>query len=595
LVKERIKALQKLMKKQKIQAYLVPSTDPHQSEYVPALWERRKWLSGFTGSAGDLAITTKTAGLWTDSRYFLQAEEQLKGSGIQLFKSGLPETLSIQQWLKSQLYAGDRVGIDPKVISYKEAKIFEEFLNPWKISLRPIEENLIDKIWKDQPEFPASPVMVHPLPYSGITIKEKIETLRKQMKAEKVDVHILTTLDNIAWLFNIRGRDVDFNPVVISYAIVTSKKVLLFTPLKKITKNVRKHFGRLVEYHDYENFPRQLQKISKSKARIWVDLNTINWWIVSKLAAKCELLFKESPVVKMKAIKNGKEIEGLKACHIRDGVAMVKFLYWLDKSIDKEVITEISAAEKLESFRSEQEHYQGPSFHTISAYQEHGAIVHYTTTSETDIKLAKSGIYLIDSGGHYLDGTTDITRTIALGEPNDEQKELFTRVLKGHVQLASTRFPKGTAGNQLDTLARKSLWDVGLNYGHGTGHGIGSYLNVHEGPQAISYYRGIGVALEENMVVSNEPGYYKSGEYGMRVENLILTIKDQKFSDTTTEFMKFETVTLCPIDLKLIYKPLLDSIEIQWLNEYHEKVRNTLSPHLPREEQEWLNEATAAI
>jgi Xaa-Pro aminopeptidase len=594
-VKERIKSLQKLMKKHKIQAYLVPSTDPHQSEYVPAVWERRKWLSGFTGSAGDLAITTKTASLWTDSRYFLQAEEQLRGSGIQLFKSGLPETPPMHEWLKSQLKAGDRVGIDSKVISHKEAKTFEDFLKPWKISLIPIEENLIDKIWEDQPEFPASPIMVHPLPYAGITIKEKIENLQKQMKAEKVDVHILTTLDTIAWLFNIRGRDVDFNPVVISYAVVTSKKALLFTPLRKVSKEVRKHFGRLVECYDYKNFPRQLQKISKAKVRVWVDPNTINWWIVNSLAAKCELLFKESPVVKMKAIKNRKEIEGLRACHIRDGVAMAKFLYWLDKSIDKEVVTEISAAEKLEGFRSEQEHYQGPSFHTISAFWEHGAIVHYTATSETDIKLNKPGIYLIDSGGHYLDGTTDITRTIALGEPTAEQKDRFTRVLKGHIQLASTRFPKGTAGNQLDTLARKSLWDVGLNYGHGTGHGIGSYLNVHEGPQAISYYRGIGVALEENMVVSNEPGYYKAGEYGMRIENLILIIKDQEFSDKATEFLTFETVTLCPVDLNLIHKSLLDDTEIKWLNEYHEKVRNTLSPHLGQEEQEWLNEATAAI
>ncbi len=383
--------------------------------------------------------------------------------------------------------------------------------------------------------------------------------------------------------------------MVISYAIITKKKAYLFTQLNKITKEVKKHFGSLVKYYDYLDFRKHLTKLVKYKEKVWLDPHTVNWWIVNILEKKCELFFKESPITREKAIKNEKEIEGFKACHIRDGVAMVKFLYWLEKIVEIDEVSEITASEKLEQFRSEQDFYQGPSFHPISAFAEHGAIVHYTSTPETDVRLQKPGIYLIDSGGQYLDGTTDITRTIALGEPTKEQKDRFTRILKGHIQLAMGRFPRGTAGNQLDTIARKPLWDIGLNYGHGTGHGIGAYLNVHEGPQAISFYRGIGVPLERGMILSNEPGFYQAGEYGMRVENLILTIMDDKYSDDEKEFYTFETITLCPIDLKLIDKTLLDDIEINWLNKYHQRVRNAISPYLKDAELEWLKEATKAI
>ena len=595
MMQSRINALRKLMKKNKIQAYLVPSTDSHQSEYLPVMWERRKWLSGFTGSAGDLVLTLKSAGLWTDSRYYLQAENELKGSGIQLFKLGLPETPTIQEWLKSQLNAGDHLGIDPKLISYQEAEKFKEYFLPWKIEFKPIEENLVDQIWKDKPEFPSSPIQVHSIKYAGESVKDKLGHLREQMKAKNVYAHILTTLDTIAWLFNIRGQDVDYNPMVISYAIITKKKAYLFTQLNKITKEVKKHFGSLVKYYDYLDFRKHLIKLVKYKEKVWLDPHTVNWWIVNILEKKCELFFKESPITREKAIKNEKEIEGFKACHIRDGVAMVKFLYWLEKIVEIDEVSEITASEKLEQFRSEQDFYQGPSFHPISAFAEHGAIVHYTSTPETDVRLQKPGIYLIDSGGQYLDGTTDITRTIALGEPTKEQKDRFTRILKGHIQLAMGRFPRGTAGNQLDTIARKPLWDIGLNYGHGTGHGIGAYLNVHEGPQAISFYRGIGVPLERGMILSNEPGFYQAGEYGMRVENLILTVMDNKYSDDEKEFYTFETITLCPIDLKLIDKTILDDIEINWLNEYHQRVRNAISPYLKDAELEWLKEATKAI
>jgi Xaa-Pro aminopeptidase len=594
MIKKRVEALRNLMKKNKIKAYLVPSTDPHQSEYVPVMWERRKWLSGFTGSAGDLAITLQKAGLWTDSRYFLQAEQQLQGSGIDLFKMGLPAVPTMLQWLKSELKSGDKVGIDPRLFSYNETRKMKSHLKEWGIKITPIETNLVDAIWPDQPAFPKDPLKPHPKKYAGLSVEEKLEKLRRQMKEEKVKAHILTTLDAIAWLFNIRGSDVEFNPVVIAYAIVTPKKAMLFTDPEKITRAVERHFGETVRIHPYDAFRKQLKKLVKNKAKVWLDPGSVSYWIVDILKKDCDLFFKESPVTRLKALKNKTEITGAKAAHIRDGVAMVSFLQWLEKAVPQGGVTEISAAEKLEEFRKALDLYQGPSFETISGYQEHGAIVHYASTPETNVELKSRGIFLIDSGGQYLDGTTDITRTVALGQPSAEQKDRFTRILKGHILLALTRFPRGTAGNQLDTIARKPLWDINQNYGHGTGHGIGAYLNVHEGPQAISYYRGLGVPLEPGMIISNEPGFYKAGEYGMRVENLIVVVED-KSGKTEQEFYTFETISFCPIDLKLINKSLLSSDELNWLNSYHKAVRNHLSPYLNRTEKEWLTKATQPI
>ena len=594
MIKKRMEALRSLMKKNKIKAYLVPSTDPHQSEYVPVMWERRKWLSGFTGSAGDLAITLKKTGLWTDSRYFLQAEHQLQNSGINLFKMGLPDVPTIPQWLKKELKAGDKVGFDPRLFSYNETQKLKSFLKEWRIKLTPIEKNLIDNIWQDQPPFPKNQIKPHPKKYAGRSIEEKLEMLRQQMKEEKVKAHILTTLDSIAWVFNIRGTDVEFNPVVIAYAIITPKKAMLFTDMEKITRAVRRHLGETVQVYDYDDFRKQLKKLAKSELKVWLDPNSVSYWIVDILKKDCDLFFKESPVTRLKALKNKTEITGAKAAHIRDGVAMVKFLHWLERTVPQGGLTEISASQKLEEFRQELDLYQGPSFETIAGYQEHGAIVHYASTPQTDVELKPRGIFLIDSGGQYLDGTTDITRTIAMGKPTAEQKDRFTRILKGHISLAMTRFPRGTAGNQLDTIARKPLWDINQNYGHGTGHGIGAYLNVHEGPQAISYYRGLGVPLEPGMIISNEPGYYKTGEYGMRVENLIVVVED-KNGKTTNDFYSFETISFCPIDLNLIDKNLLSARELGWLNSYHKKVKELLSPYLNKDEKEWLTKATRQI
>ncbi len=595
MIPRRLNALRELMRQYHIQAYLVPSTDPHGSEYVPECWQRRQWLSGFTGSAGELVVTLNDAGLWTDSRYFLQAEEELKGTGIRLFKVGLPETPDIPRWLGEVLKEGDAVGLDTRLFSYQEAQKLEEALRNRGLVLKPIEVNLVDEIWDDRPAFPRAPAVPHPLQYSGETVESKLTRVRDKMSQHHTDAHVVTTLDAIAWLYNIRGSDVAYNPVVIAYAIVTVQDARLFIPPEKVTDELRQHLKNRVQIFPYDAFGEHLHQLAREKSRVWLEPDAVSRWVVDALKPGARLYFDRSPITWFKAIKNETEIQGFRNAHVRDGVAMVKFLHWLEKAVPRGGVTEISAAEQAEKFRQEQELYVGPSFHPISAYREHGAIVHYSATPETSVELKPEGIFLFDSGGQYLDGTTDITRTVALGQPTPEQKEHFTRVLQGHIQLAMTRFPRNTAGNQLDTIARKPLWDIGLNYGHGTGHGVGSYLNVHEGPQGISYYRGIGVPMEVGMVTSNEPGYYRTGEYGIRIENLILTVKDEPFSSDEGEFYCFETITLCPIDLKLVALEMLSASEREWLNRYHRKVRETLSPFLNEEERTWLKEATREV
>jgi len=595
MIKQRIQKLRELMQKQRIDAYVIPSTDPHGSEYVPALWQRRAWISGFDGSAGDVIVTMEKAGLWTDSRYFLQAEQQLAGTGIDLFKIGLPETPDMLTFLKQELQPGQVVGIDPRVMSFEQVGQWQKELALKKIKMKFLEENLIDLLWEDQPEMPLDPIIVWEDKYAGESVESKLQRIRQKMNETGCQTHVLTTLDAIAWTFNIRSRDVDFNPVVIAYAIITQEEAELFVHKKKVTRKVKKHLKGLAKIRHYDDFKKRLLKLAKRKTRVWLDGATVNYWVGMLLQKRCELFLSPSPVTAFKAIKNETELAGMRACHIRDGMAMVKFLKWLEEAVPKGGVTEMNAAEKLENFRAEQSLYQGPSFETISAYNEHGAIVHYTSSPETDVELKTEGIYLIDSGGQYLDGTTDITRTVALGEPDEEQKDRFTRILKGHIDLALTSFPVGTQGIQLDTLARKPLWEIGQNYGHGTGHGVGAFLSVHEGPQGISYYRGIGVALEPGMVCSNEPGFYKAGEYGMRVENLVVVTKDEEKSNDDWQFLKFETITYCPIDLNLVDTQLLSKEEIDYLNAYHKKVYEVLAPYLKKEERNWLAQKTQPI
>jgi Xaa-Pro aminopeptidase len=594
-MKDKLIALRKVMKRHGVEAYLIPSTDPHQSEYLPEVWKRRQFITGFTGSAGDALVTLNQAGLWTDSRYFLQAERELKDSGFTLFKAGTPGVPSWQEWIAKGLSSGQALGLDPKLITHRDFAKLEKEFQQRGIFLKAIEQNLVDAIWRQRPSAPAGAISILEKKYAGGSVQGKLERLRKKMAEEDADAHVLTQLDAIAWLFNVRGSDVEFNPVAVAYAIVTRKKATLLVERYKVPTKVRQALARNVTIEDYENFCSRLRELGKKKMRVWLDEAGASEWVVRSVGREAGLIFKPSPIHLFKAVKNKTEIAGSKRAHLRDGAAMVNFLCWLEKAVPKGEISELSAAEKMEEFRRRQDHFMGLSFKTISSYSGHGAVVHYAVTSETDIPLKPEGIYLIDSGSQYKDATTDITRTVCLGRPIEEQRDRFTRVLKGLISLTRLSFPQGTFGTQVDILARLALWEKGLNYGHGTGHGIGAYLNVHEGPQGIAPARGFGVGLEPGMIMSIEPGYYKENEYGLRVENLALVVKDESRSKKDFSFYAFETLTLCPIDFRLVKKDLLTAEEIRWLNSYHRKVREALTRRLGSAEQTWLKKATRTI
>ncbi len=594
MISKRLSALREKMKENELHAWLTPGTDAHQSEYVPALWQRRAWISGFTGSAGDVLITLDSGGLWTDGRYFVQAEQQLAGSGIRLMKMGRSDTPDMVDFLAQRLEEGQSVGIDPRTMSHRQALSFKQKVEQRGLKVRFMEDNLVDSIWDDQPELPDAPIRVHPLEFAGESVQDKLSRLRETMTKHKAEAHIITMLDAIAWLFNLRGSDVDFNPVFIAYAIVTMDKATLFIRPDKATTAVKEHLNGLVDIAPYNRFGSALEALAATGRRIWIDGDTTNHWIVRHFREN-PLVDAPCPVILFKAIKNQAELKGYKACHKRDGVAMVRFLHWLDNAVKEGGITEISAQEKLESFRRELDMYVGPSFATISSYKIHGAIIHYSATPESDIPLEPESIYLIDSGGQFLDGTTDITRTVALGPPSDEEKERFTAVLKGHIDLMLTSFVEGTTGSALDVIARRPLWELGLNYNHGTGHGVGAHLGVHEGPQSINPSKGFGVPLREGMLLSNEPGYYKDGAYGIRIENLVNVIKDEQRSSEDCAFYTFDYATLCPIDLRCVNKNMMEQKHIDWLNAYHQKVWETLSPHVEGAVKEWLRNATRNI
>ncbi len=594
MIAERIKKLRKKMEQQNIAAYLIPSTDAHQSEYLPAIWQRRAWISNFDGSAGDVVITNDKCGLWTDGRYYAQAEEQLLDSGIDLYKTGEKTTRTISGFLAEYVDEGQAVGMDPKTFSAHQMLALKKDLDQAGLTIKLIEENLVDSIWEDQPQLPETPIHVHTLKFAGETVEDKLQRLRAAMELKGCDIHIITMLDAIAWLFNLRGKDVEFNPVFIAYAIVSKHGAQLFTKEEKITDEVRQHLGRSVEIHDYSLFKQRLAEWNKENIKVWLDGAATNYWIVSALQ-KCVIFDALSPVISFKAVKNSAELKGFFDCHVRDGVAMVKYLHWLEKAVIKGGVTEKSSAEKLESFRKEQDMYQGQSFRTISSYKIHGAIVHYSVSAESDIPLEARGIYLIDSGGQYLDGTTDITRTVALGSLTDQERENFTRVLMGHINLLLTSFPSGTTGPALDTISRLPLWQAGLNFNHGTGHGVGSYLGVHEGPQSINPAKAHTVPLEMGMICSIEPGYYKDKKYGIRIENLVTVVRDFEKSSAEFEFYKFENATFCPIDTRLIEKSIMSEDHIKWLNMYHKMVWEKLSPHLGSEAKQWLEDATQEI
>lgn len=592
-IPERIAALREAMKQHKIDAYIIPTSDPHMSEYPADCWKYREWISGFTGSAGTVIITADKAGLWTDSRYFLQASTQLEGTGIELFKMMLPETPTIPEFLTHELKEGQTVGLNGETYSLADARSLEKALAEKEIKLN-TNASLIDPIWKERPAIPEAPMFEMPVELSGKSTEDKLIDINKMLHKAGADCTILSALDEVAWTFNIRGTDVAYNPVVISYAFVSEKESVLFVNPKKIPAEIAEHLKKEgVTLADYGMLATFLSRLPE-RTRVFIDSKRTNVAIYNALPKSSILIEGTSPANHLKSIKNETEIKGFRNAVLKDGIAMTKFYFWLEKMLKAgEKVTELSAAAKLTALRSEQPQYVMDSFASISSYGPHGAVVHYSPTPETDTELKTDSLYLLDSGAQYLDGTTDITRTIALcDEPSEQMKKDFTRALKGTIGIAKCKFPAGIRGCLIDAFARKALWDAGINYLHGTCHGIGHCLNVHEGPQSIRMEEN-PVILEPGMVMSDEPAMYRPGEYGIRTENMILIRKDSE-----TEFGKFlgfETLTLCYIDTKLVIPSMLSVREHAWLNKYHQMVYDLVSPHLTEEEKAWLKEKTAEI
>ena len=605
-VNQRIEALREVMQREHLAAFILPSTDPHQGEYVPDHWKGREWISGFNGSAGTAVVTMTSAALWTDSRYFIAAEEQLRGTEFQLMKLKMPGTPTIPEWIGKECGAGAEVGLDGMVNSANAVKdLIADLRQQGGITLRTNLDPL-SQIWKDRPAIPENPVEIYPMEYAGESCHEKIARIRKALREKHADGMLMSALDDIAWTLNLRGTDVHCNPVFVSYLLISTKDVTLYINKVKLTPQVEAYLAAEgIAVAPYEDVAKGLKDYFEYN--ILLDPDEVNYTLYKQVTR--EIVEAESPVKRMKTVKNPTEIAGFKSAMLKDGIAMVKFLHWLDKwkgdqrdrSHDSlgtsdqgpvPLISELSVSDKLESLRAEQPLYRDISFDTIAGYQAHGAIVHYEATPETDIPLKPEGFLLLDSGAQYLDGTTDITRTITLGPLTEEQKRVYTLVLKGHIQIELCKFPSGASGTQLDVLAREALWREGLNYLHGTGHGVGTYLNVHEGPHQFRM-EWKPAPLVAGMTITDEPGIYLEGKFGVRIENtlLITPYKETQFG----QFLQFESLTLCPIDTTPIVKELLLDEEIAWLNQYHKRVFATLSPHLDDEEKEWLKQACKAI
>lgn len=589
-IDQRIAALRAIMEREDIAAFIIPSTDPHLSEYVAPHWESRKWISGFTGSAGTVVITRHEAGLWTDSRYFLQAAQQLEGTEIVLYKEMLPETPSIPDFLTQHLKESDAVGIDGKMFAATQVVQLKSELGKAGISIKAIPDPMTE-LWTDRPAIPNNPAFVYDICYAGVSCKEKIETIRTSIQKIGAEYILLSALDEIAWTLNIRGNDVHCNPVVISYLLIGRDSVHFFIQPEKVTNELAAYLTQNdIQVHPYDSVEAFLSRLNGTS--ILAEPAKTNYAVYSSIPSDCTIVTGPSPVSLLKAIRNQQEIEGMHSAMLKDGVALVKFLKWLEEAVPTGRETEISIDKKLHEFRAAQPLYVGESFDTIAGYKEHGAIVHYEATPETDVTLKPEGFLLLDSGAQYLDGTTDITRTIALGNLTEEEKTDYTLILKGHIDLAMAVFPEGTRGAQLDVLARMPIWQHHMNFLHGTGHGVGHFLNVHEGPQSIRMNEN-PVTLHAGMLTSNEPGVYKAGSHGIRTENLVLTVPAGE--GMFGSYLKFETVTLCPICTKGIIKSLLTNEEIGWLNDYHHMVYEKLTPMLDENERQWLKNACKAI
>ena len=588
----RLARLRELMKREHLSAFIFPSTDAHQSEYVADHWRGREWISGFNGSAGTAVVTMKSAALWTDSRYFLAAKEQLEGTEYQLMKLKIEGTPTIAEWLGKELQEvqSPEVGLDGMVNSYNYVKDLSYSLR--KLGGITIRTNLdpLAQIWENRPSLPANPVEIQPLEYAGETLASKVARIRKSLRELHADGMLVSALDDIAWTLNLRGTDVHCNPVFVSYLLIESGKVSLFVDDNKLSPEVKQYLqDNQVSLYNYNKVEKCLE--SYSEYNILLDGNETSYYLWKSV--KCqEIVAAGSPIPAMKAVKNKAEIEGYHSAMLKDGVAMVKFLKWLKPAVEAGGQTEISIDEKLTSLRAEQKLFRDISFDTIAGYAQHGAIVHYEATPETDVVLKPEGLILIDSGAQYQDGTTDITRTIALGPVSQEMKHVYTLVLKAHIQLELVKFPDGASGTQLDAVARECMWREGYNFLHGTGHGVGSYLCVHEGPHQIRM-EWMPTPLRAGMTLTDEPGLYLAGKFGVRIENTVL-ISDY-MSTEFGKFLQIEPLTLCPIDTTPIDVDMLLPEEIDWLNDYHQLVYEKLSPFLNEEEKIWLENATKPI
>ncbi|KRT78593.1 Peptidase [Oryctes borbonicus] len=587
-----------------LSAYIVPSNDAHNSEYLAECDKRRAFICGFTGSAGTAIVTHDYACMWTDGRYYLQASEEMD-SNWTLMKEGIPGTPTQGDWLSRNLPTGSKVGVDPNLLTYSKWMPLKSELEIAGHKLIPVEQNLVDVIWEDKPDVPCNPVKPLGIEFTGQSIYEKFQKVQEQMQDKNASVLVLTALDEIAYFLNLRGCDIEYNPVFFSYVLITRTGYILFVDPQKYSPEVEQHLSKetgtaTFEIRNYNEVIPSIRAITENmEGFAWFSENSA--YALTNLVQSKHLLTEITPIALMKAVKNPTEIRGMKNAHVRDGIALCSYFSWLEKSIDKEEITEVSGAEKLAEFRALQKDFMGPSFTTISSVGPHAAIIHYQPDKAKDIRITRDSVYLCDSGGQYKDGTTDVTRTFHFGTPTTFEKECYTRVLKGQIQIARMVFPSKVKGNCLDSFARQYLWEVGLDYGHGTGHGIGAYLNVHEGPMGVSWrYIADDPGLECGMFLSNEPGYYEDGKFGLRIEDIVLIVDAQTpYNFNSRGFLTFETVTLAPIQTKMILVEMLTEDEISHLNSYHQKCRDVLGPILDEqgllEVKEWLWKETQPI
>ena len=593
-VLDRIERLQNAMEQQNIDCYIIPTDDYHHSEYVGDYFKFREYMTGFSGSAGTVVFTREKAGLWTDGRYFIQAEAQLKGSGITLYKSGEPEVPTIEEFLKKELEEGAVLGFDGRTVSYAQGEKYRQIAEGEGASIE-FRLDLAPDTWTGRPEMSTEPAFLLEDEYSGENIESKLKRIREKMKENGCNAHILSSLDDIAWLFNIRGNDIAYCPLVLSYAIVYNNSVELFANSQKFSEEIVNLFAEYqIQIYPYEDIYRVVSEMT-SEDKVLLDSKIMNYRLYQAISKDTVIVDKQNPEILMKSVKNEIQAENLRKAHLKDAVAHTKFMYWLKKNIGRVEITELSASARLEGLRAEQEHFLGPSFGPISAYGEHGAIVHYSADEKSNVPLKEGKLFMTDTGGHYLEGSTDITRTVALGEVGNIEKEHFTLVARAMLRLANTVFLYGCSGANLDCIAREVFWKEGLNFNHGTGHGVGYLLNIHEGPINFRWKEGErpAPALEENMVITDEPGIYIEGSHGIRLENELLVRKTVK--NEYGQFMNFEILTYVPIDLDAILPEKMSTEEKEMLNHYHKQVYEKVSPYLSEEERIWLKEYTRAV